>query len=143
LTVSFKPLEAGDFLSPETAQKLLEPEIVQRLALRVSTLSQVLKNVVAIALSALAILVMLTVIGVPLGPLIAGAGILGLAVSFASQSVLKDSINGFLIFLEDQYGVGDWITVGDMSGLVEKLGLRITQLRDIEGALITPAKWRH
>jgi small conductance mechanosensitive channel len=133
----FKPLEEGDFLSPEAAQKLLEPDIVERLALRVSTLSQVLKNVVAIALSVLAILVMLTVLGVPLGPLIAGAGILGLAVSFASQSVLKDSINGFLIFLEDQYGVGDWITVGELSGLVEKLGLRITQLRDIEGALIT------
>ena len=133
----FKPLEEGDFLSPEAAQKLLEPDIVERLALRVSTLSQVLKNVVAIALSILAILVMLTVLGVPLGPLIAGAGILGLAVSFASQSVLKDSINGFLIFLEDQYGVGDWITVDGLSGLVEKLGLRITQLRDIEGALIT------
>ena len=133
----FKPLEEGDFLSPEAAQKLLEPEIVERLALRVSTLSQVLKNVVAIGLSVLAILVMLTVLGVPLGPLIAGAGIVGLAVSFASQSVLKDSINGFLIFLEDQYGVGDWITVGELSGLVEKLGLRITQLRDIEGALIT------
>ena len=133
----FKPLEEGDFLSPEAAQKLLEPDIVERLALRVSTLSQVLENVVAIALSILAILVMLTVLGVPLGPLIAGAGILGLAVSFASQSVLKDSINGFLIFLEDQYGVGDWITVDGLSGLVEKLGLRITQLRDIEGALIT------
>lgn len=133
----FKPLEQGDFLSPETAQKLLEPDVVERLALRVSTLSQVLKNVVVIALSVVAILVMLTVLGVPLGPLIAGAGILGLAVSFASQSVLKDSINGFLIFLEDQYGVGDWITVGELSGLVEKLGLRITQLRDIEGALIT------
>jgi small-conductance mechanosensitive channel len=133
----FKPLEDGDFLSPEAAQKFLEPDIVERLALRVSTLSQVLKNVVAIALSVLAILVMLTVLGVPLGPLIAGAGVLGLAVSFASQSVLKDSINGFLIFLEDQYGVGDWITVGELSGLVEKLGLRITQLRDIEGALIT------
>jgi small conductance mechanosensitive channel len=133
----FKPLEAGDFLSPEAAQKLLEPEVIQRLALRISTLSQVLKNVVAIAFSILAILVMMTVVGVPLGPLIAGAGVLGLTVSFASQSVLKDSINGFLIFLEDQYGVGDWITIGDLSGLVEKLGLRITQLRDIEGALIT------
>lgn len=133
----FKPLEKGDFLDRETAQKLLEPEVVERLALRVSTLSQVLKNVVAIGLSIAGILVGLTVLGIPLGPLIAGAGILGLAISFASQSVLKDSINGFLIFLEDQYGVGDWITVGDLSGLVEKIGLRITQLRDIEGALIT------
>lgn len=133
----FKPLEKGDFLSPEAAQKFLEPEVFERLALRVSTLSQVLKNVIAISLSIVGLFVALTVIGVPLGPLVAGAGIVGLAISFASQSVLKDSINGFLIFLEDQYGVGDWITVGDLSGLVEKIGLRITQLRDIEGALIT------
>jgi small conductance mechanosensitive channel len=133
----FKPLEKGDFLSPETAQKLLEPEVFQRLALRISTLNQVLKNITVITLSVVGLLVALSLIGVPLGPLIASAGLIGLALSFAAQSVLKDSINGFLIFLEDQYGVGDWITVGDLSGSVEKIGLRITQLRDIEGALIT------
>lgn len=133
----FKPLEKGDFLSPEAAQKLLDRDVIERLALRVSTLSQVLKNVVAIALSIVGIVITLAVVGLPLGPLVAGAGILGLAISFAAQSVLKDSINGFLIFLEDQYGVGDWISVGDLSGLVEKIGLRITQIRDIEGALIT------
>jgi len=133
----FKPLEKGDFLSPEAAQKLLDRDVIERLALRVSTLSQVLKNVVAIALSIVGIVIALAVVGLPLGPLVAGAGILGLAISFAAQSVLKDSINGFLIFLEDQYGVGDWIAVGDLSGLVEKIGLRITQIRDIEGALIT------
>ena len=133
----FRSLEDVDFFSPETAQKLLTPESVQRLALRISTVSQVLKNIAAIILTTVGLLVALSVMGVPLGPLLAGAGVIGIAISFASQSVLKDSINGFLILFEDQYGVGDWITVGDLSGLVENMGLRITQLRDVEGTLIT------
>ena len=131
------PLEDGEFLSPETAQKLLTPESVQRLTLRISTLSLVLKNIAAILLTIVGFMVALSVVGVPLGPLVAGAGIIGVAISFAAQSVLKDSINGFLIFLEDQYGVGDWITLGELSGSVESMGLRITQLRNAEGALIT------
>jgi small-conductance mechanosensitive channel len=133
----FKPLEAGSLLSPEAAPKWLTPDSVQRLSLRISTLSQVLKNVTVIILGVVGVLVVLSVIGVPLGPLVASAGVIGIAMSFAAQSVLKDSINGFLIFLEDQYGVGDFISVNQFSGLVEKMGLRITQLRDIEGGLIT------
>ena len=133
----FRSLEDTDFFSPETAQKLLTPESVQRLALRISTLSQVLKNIAAIILTIAGLLVALSVMGAPLGPLVAGAGVIGIAISFAAQSVLKDSINGFLILFEDQYGVGDWITVGEFSGSVEHMGLRITQLRDVEGMLIT------
>jgi small conductance mechanosensitive channel len=68
---------------------------------------------------------------------LAGAGIIGVAISFASQSLIKDMINGFFILLEDQYGVGDVIIVGEVSGLVENMNLRITQLRNDEGRLIT------
>ncbi|NJK55757.1 MAG: mechanosensitive ion channel family protein [Pleurocapsa sp. SU_5_0] len=79
----------------------------------------------------------LLIFGVDFTPLIAGAGLLGVALSLASQNLLKDTINGFLIVLEDQYGIGDVIDTGTWSGVVEGLNLRITQLRNSEGKLIT------
>ncbi len=109
----------------------------QRLELRVSTVTQVLTNVVAIVWVCAASLLALSVIGVDLLPLLAGAGIVGLAISFAAQGLIKDIINGFLIILEDQYAVGDVIVVGTLGGLVEKMNLRITQIRNNEGQLIT------
>jgi moderate conductance mechanosensitive channel len=115
----------------------LAPEASQRSALRFSTFSRVSKSILAGLLVAVGMATALAVINIQVGPLLAGAGIIGLAVSFASQSLIKDMINGFLILLEDQYGVGDVIIVGDVSGLVENMNLRITQLRNDEGRLIT------
>ncbi len=109
----------------------------QRLALRISTASRVVKSATTILWVGGGLLMALAVLGVNLLPLLAGAGIVGLAISFASQNVIKDVINGFLILMEDQYAVGDVITVGDVSGLVENMNLRITQLRNNEGRLIT------
>ncbi|MEI6331011.1 MAG: mechanosensitive ion channel family protein [Pseudanabaena sp. ELA645] len=114
---------------------MLKPS--QRLELRVSTITQVLTNVVAIFWVCAASLMSLSVIGVDLIPLLAGAGIVGLAISFAAQGLIKDIINGFLIILEDQYAVGDVIVVGALGGLVENMNLRITQIRNNEGQLIT------
>jgi small conductance mechanosensitive channel len=115
----------------------LAPEISQRVKLRFSTFARVVKSIVTLILVGTGILTSLSLVGLQVGPLLAGAGIIGLAVSFASQSVIKDMINGFLILLEDQYGVGDVIVVGDAAGLVENMNLRITQLRNSEGRLIT------
>ncbi|MGF1460735.1 MAG: mechanosensitive ion channel family protein [Leptolyngbyaceae cyanobacterium] len=109
----------------------------QRLILRLSTFSQVIKGLIAFLIIGIAVTVMLNLLGVRVGPLIAGAGLVGFAVSFASQSLIKDIINGFLVLLEDQYGVGDVITVRGMSGFVETMNLRITQLRATDGQLIT------
>ena len=109
----------------------------QRLTLRFSTFSQVLKSIVATVLITIGVLSILSILGIQLAPLLAGAGIIGLAISLASQNLLKDIINGFLILLEDQYGVGDVIVVGDVAGFVETMNLRITQLRNEEGRLIT------
>jgi small conductance mechanosensitive channel len=124
----FDVLEDSDFISPEASQ---------RLTLRVSTFSRVLKSVAAIVLVTTGILAVLSAIGVKLAPVLAGAGIIGLAISFAAQSLIKDMINGLLILFEDQYAVGDVIAVGNVSGLVESMNLRITQLRNSEGRLIT------
>jgi moderate conductance mechanosensitive channel len=109
----------------------------QRLALRVSTFSRVMKSLTAIAWSGLSVIIILSVIGIEVVPLLAGAGLVGLGISLASQSLIKDVINGCLILLEDQYAVGDVIRVGTVSGLVEYLSLRSTRIRSTEGNLIT------
>jgi len=113
------------------------PEKSQRLSLRFSTFSQVAKGIVGVAIFSLMVLAMLAVSGVQVGPLLAGAGIAGLGVSLAAQELIKDIINGFLILFEDQFGIGDIITVDGMTGSVESVNLRITQLRNTEGCLIT------
>jgi moderate conductance mechanosensitive channel len=124
----FGVLEDGEFISPEDSQ---------RLALRFSTFSRVAKSLSAIVLLAVGALTLLSVAGIEVMPLLAGAGIIGLGISLASQNLIKDVINGFLILMEDQYAVGDIIQVGKASGLVESMNLRITQLRNAEGRLIT------
>ncbi|HIK11521.1 MAG TPA: mechanosensitive ion channel family protein [Oscillatoriaceae cyanobacterium M33_DOE_052] len=105
--------------------------------LRLTTFGQILKEITAIFLWFLAILLMLTTMQVPIGPVLAGAGIVGFAISFAAQSLIKDVVNGTLILLEDQYAIGDYIAAGSGEGLVEYMNLRITQLRSAEGELIT------
>jgi small conductance mechanosensitive channel len=109
----------------------------RRLQLRVTTISRISRSVMTIIWVVFGFVVALSVVGVDIGPLLAGAGIVGVAISLASQNLIKDAINGFFIILEDQYAVGDVIHVGDVSGLVENMNLRITQLRDGEGRLIT------
>lgn len=112
-------------------------ETTQRLGLRFSTFSQVSKSVAAFVLLIVAGIVGLASLGVQVGPLLTGAGLVGLAFSLASQNLIQDFINGFLILMEDQYGVGDVIVVDNVGGFVEMMNLRITQLRNEEGRLIT------
>nr|WP_144051335.1 mechanosensitive ion channel family protein [Calothrix sp. PCC 7507] len=116
---------------------LLTPESSERLQLRVSTFSGVTKSITTIVCAGVGILLALVALGIDIVPLLAGAGLIGVAVSLASQNLIKDAINGFLIILEDQYALGDVIAVGDVGGLVENLNLRMTQVRDAEGRLIT------
>jgi len=116
---------------------LLTPADSARLQLRVSTISGVIKGIATLSGVAIGILVALSTLSVDIAPLLAGAGLIGVAVSLASQNLIKDAINGFFIILEDQYALGDVIAVGSVGGLVENLNLRITQLRDSEGRLIT------
>lgn len=116
---------------------MVAPEASQRTALRFSTFSKVITGVMAFVAWSGALLFGLSSIGIQLAPLLAGAGILGIGISFASQSLIKDIINGFFILLEDQYGVGDVVVIGEVAGFVENMNLRITQLRNEEGRLIT------
>jgi small-conductance mechanosensitive channel len=109
----------------------------RRMQLRVRTISRVIRGIVALVWLAIGGLIALTSLGVNIAPLLAGAGIIGVALSLPAQSLIKDGINGFFIILEDQYAVGDVITVHGIRGLVENINLRITQIRDEEGRLVT------
>ena len=113
------------------------PDTSRRLQVRVNTFSRLFKGVVTFLWIGIGIFVALSILGLNIAPFLAGAGVLGLAFSFASQNLIKDTINGLLIVLEDQYAVGDVVTIGEVGGMVENLSLRITQLRDGEGRLIT------
>ena len=116
---------------------VMSRDVRRRMQVRINTITRLVGGTVAIFWIVLGVLTALTLIGINVTPLLAGAGILGLAFSFASQNFIKDALNGFFIIFEDQYAVGDVINVGDVGGLVENLNLRITQLRDGQGRLIT------
>jgi small conductance mechanosensitive channel len=103
--------------------------------LRAKTLARITNNFISIAVITVAVFLILSELGIQIGPLLAAAGIAGLAIGFGAQSLVKDFLSGFFILLENQYRVGDTVKIGDMSGSVEKLTLRITVLRDLHGAI--------
>ncbi len=109
----------------------------KRRALRISTISGVLEDLTTILFVGLGIILMLNFMGVSTASILAGSAVIGFAISFGSQSLVKDFINGCFILLEDQFAEGNVISIGDVGGFVESLNLRITQLRDGEGQLIT------
>lgn len=109
----------------------------QRRALRAATLAGALEGLVTSVLLAVGVIWTLNLFNVPTSSILVGGAAIGLAVSFGSQSLVKDLVNGCLILAEDQFAVGDVIAVGSEGGLVENLNLRVTQLRNSEGELIT------
>jgi small conductance mechanosensitive channel len=100
---------------------------------RVDALVAVTSSFITVALWALAVMMVLGAIGIDLGPLIAGAGIAGVAIGFGAQSIFRDLFSGALMLLEDQFGVGDIIDVGPASGVVESVSLRVTRIRSVDG----------
>ena len=122
---------------PAIRRQSIDLQVNQRSKLRIDTTARILRGVFTVIWMAIGILVAFRVNGVNLAPILAGAGIFGLGLSLASQNLIKDAINGFIIIWDDRYAVGDIVDIGDVSGLVENINLRITQLRDAEGRLIT------
>ena len=115
---------------------LLAPAgVSQRAGQRARTIAAVLRSVSTATIWTIAGLMVLAEFGVNLGPLIAGAGIVGVALGFGAQSLVKDFLSGIFMLLEDQFGVGDIIDSGEASGVVEGVSLRTTRLRDVEGTL--------
>lgn len=102
---------------------------------RVQALMAVLSSIVAVIIRLIGLFTVLGVLGINLGPLIAGAGIAGVALGFGAQSLVKDYLSGMLMLIEDQFGVGDVIDVGEANGVVEQVSLRTTRLRSIDGTV--------
>ncbi|MDQ3548777.1 MAG: mechanosensitive ion channel family protein [Chloroflexota bacterium] len=103
---------------------------------KAQTLANVIESTGRLVVFIIAGMMVLSTLGLEIGPLIASAGIAGLAIGLGAQSLIKDTINGFFILMENQYAVGDVITVGASSGTVEEVSLRRTVLRAVNGAQV-------
>jgi small-conductance mechanosensitive channel len=102
---------------------------------RAETVGALVSSILAAVIWAMAVVSALDVLGVALGPIIAGAGIVGVAIGFGSQSLVRDFLTGIFMLVEDQYGVGDVVDAGVATGTVEGVSLRTTRLRDVEGVV--------
>ncbi|MDD3629177.1 MAG: mechanosensitive ion channel family protein [Actinomycetota bacterium] len=102
---------------------------------RTYTLTSVISNFIIVISTVVALIMIADQVGIPIAGLLAGAGVLGIIIGFGTQSLMKDLINGIFILVEQWYQVDDTITVGDISGTVEKFNLRTTAIRDLEGTL--------
>ncbi len=102
---------------------------------RTHTLARLFTGSGRAVLSLTALLLILPLVGINIAPLLAGAGVAGLALGIAAQSLMRDVINGFFILLENQYSKGDMVHIAGLTGLVEDVGLRRTILRDMDGTV--------
>jgi small conductance mechanosensitive channel len=109
--------------------------VPERRRQRAEAIGSVLRNTVTAVVFAIAVLLVLSELNFNLAPLIASAGIAGVALGFGAQSLVKDILSGIFMLLEDQYGVGDTVDLGEATGVVEAVGLRITTVRDARGVL--------
>lgn len=113
-----------------------EPEVIrERRAQRAKTVGRMLSSVTTIIISAIAVLMILDNLNFNIAPILASAGIVGVAVAFGAQELVRDYLSGFFMVIEDQYGIGDTVDLGEAVGEVEDVGLRKTQVRDLTGTL--------
>ncbi len=102
---------------------------------RALTMGSLLRSIATVVIGTVAVLTVMAEGGLPLGPLLASAGVGGVALGFGAQSLVKDFLSGVFMIIEDQYGVGDVIDTGEAIGTVEEVTLRITRLRDSDGVV--------
>ncbi|MFP4662516.1 MAG: mechanosensitive ion channel family protein [Halanaerobiales bacterium] len=120
------------FIGNKYIDKLISDEEDKQIR-RKNTLMMLLKSILKYTIYFFTAVIILSIFGIPVASLIAGAGILGLAIGFGAQSLVKDVINGFFILFEDQFAVGDYVEAAGKDGLVEELGLRTTIIRNFAG----------
>ncbi len=102
---------------------------------RALTMGSLLRSVTTFVIATVALLTVMAELGLPLAPLLASAGVGGVALGFGAQSLVKDFLSGIFMIIEDQYGVGDVIDTGEATGTVEEVTLRVTRLRDASGVV--------
>lgn len=113
----------------------LRPGAGERRKQRAETMGSVLKSIGSGVIIAIVVVMVLDQVGVNIAPIIASAGIVGIALGFGAQNLVKDFLSGIFMILEDQYGVGDSVDLGEAVGTVEAVGLRVTRLRDVDGTV--------
>lgn len=113
----------------------LDPIVLERRRQRTHTVASMLSSITTIIIAGVAGMMTLQELGFNLAPILASAGIAGLAIGFGAQELVKDYLSGFFIVVEDQYGIGDTVDVGDAVGTVESVEMRVTKIRDIDGTL--------
>ena len=109
--------------------------LTQRTEQRAAAIGSLLRSVLAITVWSIALLMILPLLGINVAPLIASAGVVGIALGFGAQTLIKDYLSGIFIIIEDQFGVGDMVDVGPVIGTVEEVALRYTRLRDATGVV--------
>jgi small-conductance mechanosensitive channel len=119
----------------ERAPEVLGSAVIERRRQRAQTIGSVLKSMATFLIYGLAFILVLGELGINLGPIIASAGIIGVAIGFGAQNLVKDFLSGIFMMVEDQYGVGDVVDLGEATGTVEAVGLRLTTLRDLQGTV--------
>ncbi len=119
----------------EDALTLASPMARERRAQRARTVGSVLRSTANIVIVTVMILMILSAVGANVAPLLASAGVVGVAVGFGAQSLVKDFISGIFLLIEDQFGVGDVVDLNGAVGTVEEMGLRLTQVRSFDGTL--------
>jgi small-conductance mechanosensitive channel len=109
--------------------------VLERRKQRAETMGGLLKSITTGVIAVILLFMAIAQLGYNIAPLIAGAGIIGVALGFGSQSLVKDFLSGIFMILEDQYGVGDTADLGVATGTIEAVGLRVTRLRDVNGTV--------
>jgi small-conductance mechanosensitive channel len=122
-------LARGPFADPG------DETVMNRRAQRARTIGSLLKSIVSGVIFAVVLVMVISELGYDITPLITSAGILGVALGFGAQSLVKDFLSGIFMIFEDQYGVGDSINLGEVAGTVEAVSLRVTRLRDVDGTV--------
>jgi small conductance mechanosensitive channel len=102
---------------------------------RAETMGSVLRSLTTVVIVVITGFMAVSQLGYNIAPLIASAGVVGVAVGFGAQSLVRDFLSGIFMIMEDQYGVGDWVTINDITGEVEAVGLRVTRVRDLDGVV--------
>lgn len=128
-------LEAAGYLINQAISRLAARSADRRRAAQLNTFGPLLRGAAQTAIVVVAALTLLGDLGVRIGPLLAGAGVLGVALGFGAQTVVRDLLTGFFLLIEDILAVGDIVRIGDSAGLVEAMTLRTIRLRDFDGTL--------
>ncbi|UCD17881.1 MAG: mechanosensitive ion channel family protein [Candidatus Zixiibacteriota bacterium] len=135
VVISLAALKLAGILSTRIFVALKRTGLDNEMRKRTDTLGSLIRYILSVAVIATGIFMILGELGINIGPILAAAGIVGLAIGFGAQQLVQDVISGFFILLEDQIRVGDVINVADRGGLVEKVTLRTTVLRDLAGSV--------